>query len=398
MKQPAYLVTGAAGFIGSAYVRALAGRTPAPRIIAVDALTYAGNLKNISDLIEAGLVEFEKADIRDSAVMEALMERVQPDYVVHFAAESHVDRSIDGPAVFVQTNVLGTQVLLEACRRLRDKEVEAGKEVSLKRYVQVSTDEVYGHLDIDCPDGRGLSPALAEALGRPGNIPLAYGNLFFTESTPLNPTSPYSASKASADLMALAYARTFRLPVSVTRCSNNYGPRQFPEKLIPLVINNILEGKPLPVYGQGLNVRDWLHVDDHCTAINAVIERGRPGEVYNIGGFNERRNIDLVEAIISHVRSLIEENPEKYGPLCALPPQEIDGRLITFVGDRPAHDARYAIDSTKIMEDTGWRPRMHLDCGGLRECVRWYLDNRGWTREIVDGDYRDYYNKMYSRR
>lgn len=398
MKQTTYLVTGAAGFIGSAYVRALAARNPAPRIVAVDALTYAGNIRNISELIEDGKVEFVKADIRDAAAMDTLIGRVQPDYVVHFAAESHVDRSIDGPGIFVQTNVLGTQVLLEACRRLRDKEAQAGATPSLRRFVQVSTDEVYGHLEIDCPQGRELSPELAATLGRPDSNPVAYGTEFFSESTPLNPTSPYSASKASADLMALAYARTFRLPVSVTRCSNNYGPRQFPEKLIPLVINNILEGKPLPVYGRGLNVRDWLHVSDHCAAINAVIEHGRPGEVYNIGGFNERRNIDLVGAIIRTVRSLIEEEPEKYGPLCALAPEEIDERLITFVGDRPAHDARYAIDSTKIMEETGWKPRVHLDCGGLRECVRWYLDNRAWTADIVRGDYREYYNKMYSRR
>ena len=299
-----YLVSGGAGFIGANYVQMLASRADAPEITVVDALTYAGNLENISDEIERGEVRFVHADIRDVEAMWRLMSEVRPDVIVHFAAESHVDRSIDGPTPFVLTNICGSQTLLECARRLRAEEKASGQTPSLRRFVHVSTDEVYGHLAIDAPEGRGLGMELAGRLGR-SEEPVAYGSEVFTESTPLDPTSPYSASKASSDMMALAYFRTFGLPVSVTRCSNNYGPYQFPEKLIPLMINNILEGKTLPIYGEGLNVRDWLHVDDHCRAIDAVIARGEAGEVYNIGGFNERRNIDLVRELISTVRELV---------------------------------------------------------------------------------------------
>lgn len=391
-----YLVTGGAGFIGSNYVRMLAAREDAPEIVVADALTYAGNPENIAGELERGAVRLVHADIRDSAAMERLMHGLKPTVIVHFAAESHVDRSIDGPTPFVTTNVLGTQTLLETARRLREEETASGMVPSLRRFIQVSTDEVYGHLDIDRPEGAGLGNELATKLGRPDE-PIAYGTEFFSEKTPLNPTSPYSASKASADMLALAYARTFGMPVSVTRCSNNYGPFQFPEKLIPLMINNILEGKSLPVYGRGLNVRDWLHVDDHCRAIDAVIARGESGEAYNIGGFNERRNIDLVNELIATVRSLIMEEPH-YRPLSRLAPENIDGHLISYVNDRPAHDARYAIDASKIMESTGWRPHIDIAHGGLRETVRWYLDHRGWVEKIVNGDYRKYYQHMYSGR
>lgn len=396
MNQERYLVTGGAGFIGSNYVRMLAQSENAPQILVVDALTYAGNPANIAPELELGAARLVHADICDRAAMERVMREFRPTVIVHFAAESHVDRSIDGPTPFVITNVLGTQTLLETARRLRDEELAAGSAASLRRFIQVSTDEVYGHLEIDRPEGISLGADLAAALGRP-EAPIAYGTDYFRETTPLNPTSPYSASKASADMMALAYARTFAMPVSVTRCSNNYGPYQFPEKLIPLMINNILEGKPLPVYGRGLNVRDWLHVDDHCRAINAVIERGESGEVYNIGGFNERRNIDLVELLIASVRELLTSEP-RYRSLSRLAPDEIDSHLIRFVNDRPAHDARYAIDSSKIMDTTGWRPQIDIDRGGLRDTVRWYLDNREWVEKIVNGDYRNYYDKMYSGR
>ena len=391
-----YLVSGGAGFIGANYVRMLASRADAPEITVVDALTYAGNLENISGEIERGEVRFVHADIRDVEAMWRLMSDVRPDVIVHFAAESHVDRSIDGPTPFVLTNICGSQTLLECARRLRAEEKASGQTPSLRRFVHVSTDEVYGHLAIDAPEGRGLGMELAGRLGRTEE-PVAYGSEVFTESTPLDPTSPYSASKASSDMMALAYFRTFGLPVSVTRCSNNYGPYQFPEKLIPLMINNILEGKTLPIYGEGLNVRDWLPVDDHCRALDAGIARGEAGEVYNIGGFNERRNIDLVRELISTVRELVSEDA-RYAALSAIAPEDINDSLIRFVGDRPAHDARYAIDSTKIMDSTGWRPLTDIARGGLRETVRWYLDNRGWVEKIVNGDYRNYYSKMYSSR
>lgn len=382
-----YLITGGCGFIGSNYVRRLVQKGDARSIVVVDKLTYAGNLANIESEIEKSEVEFVHADICDSVAMDLLFKRVMPTVVVHFAAESHVDRSIDGPTPFVVTNVLGTQVLLETTRRLCDE----GILKDFKRFVQVSTDEVYGHLEIDCPEGNpvGIEGYEVEVM--------AYGTDFFRETTPLNPTSPYSASKASADMLALAYAKTYGLPVVVTRCSNNYGPYQFPEKLIPLMINNIMEGKKLPVYGKGLNVRDWLHVDDHCRAIDAVIASGKNGEVYNVGGFNERRNIDLVRRLISTVRELVESEP-RYAAMSVLPASEINDSLISFVKDRPAHDARYAIDSTKLMRSTGWQPQVDFDNGGLKETVRWYLENRGWIEKIVNGEYRDYYRQMYSER
>lgn len=392
-----YIVTGGAGFIGSNYVRMLAGRPDAPEISVVDALTYAGNLENIAPQIESGAVRFVHADICDKEAMLGLMREFRPTVIVHFAAESHVDRSIDGPTPFVITNVLGTQTLLECARLVRDGERAEGREPSLRRFVQVSTDEVYGHLPVDFPEGRPLADTLPAFADRPASADVTYGKDCFTEHTPLDPTSPYSASKASADLFAQAYARTFGLPVVITRCSNNYGPRQFPEKLIPLMINNILEGKPLPVYGRGLNVRDWLHVDDHCRAIDAVIARGKPGEVYNIGGLNERRNIDIVRAIIAIVRELVASEP-RYRALSRLAPGEIDESLISYVADRPAHDSRYAIDPSRLLEATGWAPEINISCGGLRETVRWYLDNRAWVEKIVNGDYRDYYRKMYANR
>lgn len=390
--EPTILVTGGAGFIGVNYVKALVSASPAPRVVVLDALTYAGCLASLSDEIASGTVVFVRGDIADSGLVASLLRRERPAYIVNFAAESHVDRSIADPRPFIDTNIVGTQNLLEQARRWRDGQIAAGDEPTLKRFVQISTDEVYGHLAIDRPEGFRLSAELGRSLGR-AEAPLAYGTESFSESTPLNPSSPYSASKASADMIALAYARTFAMPVCVTRCSNNYGPYQFPEKLIPLVINNILEGRAIPVYGAGENVRDWLHVDDHVRAIEAVRLGGADGEVYNIGGFNERRNIDIVRRLIDTVRRLVESDA-RYRELAAISPEKMDYNLIRHVADRAAHDLRYAIDSSKLMERTGWRPEVDFD-NGLERTVRWYLDKRGWVKDITDGDYRDYYRRMY---
>lgn len=390
--EPTILVTGGAGFIGVNYVKALVSASPAPRVVVLDALTYAGCLASLSDETASGTVVFVRGDIADSGLVASLLRRERPAYIVNFAAESHVDRSIADPRPFIDTNIVGTQNLLEQARRWRDGQIAAGDEPTLKRFVQISTDEVYGHLAIDRPEGFRLSAELGRSLGR-AEAPLAYGTESFSESTPLNPSSPYSASKASADMIALAYARTFAMPVCVTRCSNNYGPYQFPEKLIPLVINNILEGRAIPVYGAGENVRDWLHVDDHVRAIEAVRLGGADGEVYNIGGFNERRNIDIVRRLIDTVRRLVESDA-RYRELAAISPEKMDYNLISHVADRAAHDLRYAIDSSKLMERTGWRPEVDFD-NGLERTVRWYLDKRGWVKDITDGDYRDYYRRMY---
>ena len=390
--EPTILVTGGAGFIGVNYVKALVSASPAPRVVVLDALTYAGCLASLSDEIASGTVVFVRGDIADSGLVASLLRRERPAYIVNFAAESHVDRSIADPRPFIDTNIVGTQNLLEQARRWRDGQIAAGDEPTLKRFVQISTDEVYGHLAIDRPEGFRLSAELGRSLGR-AEAPLAYGTESFSESTPLNPSSPYSASKASADMIALAYARTFAMPVCVTRCSNNYGPYHFPEKLIPLVINNILEGRAIPVYGAGENVRDWLHVDDHVRAIEAVRLGGADGEVYNIGGFNERRNIDIVRRLIDTVRRLVESDA-RYRELAAISPEKMDYNLISHVADRAAHDLRYAIDSSKLMERTGWRPEVDFD-NGLERTVRWYLDKRGWVKDITDGDYRDYYRRMY---
>lgn len=335
-------VTGGAGFIGSNFIYYLLKHHPEDRLICVDKLTYAGNLETLEDAMKEARFRFVRADIADPEAMDALFAQEKPDIVVNFAAETHVDRSITDPCVFVRTNVMGTQVLMECCRKY-----------GVKRYHQVSTDEVYGDLPLDRPD------------------------LFFTEETPLHTSSPYSASKAGADLLVLAYARTFGLPVSVTRCSNNYGPYQFPEKLIPLMISRALNDQPLPVYGKGENVRDWLYVEDHCAAIDLVMRMGREGEVYNVGGHNERRNIDVVRAILRELKK-----PES---------------LITYVTDRPGHDRRYAIDPSKIHTELGWLPQTGFE-DGIRRTIRWYLDNRGWWEHILAGEYQSYYEKMYGNR
>ena len=336
------LITGGAGFIGANFIFHMRNTHPDYDLVCVDKLTYAGNLETLAPVIEDPRFTFMKADIADRKAIYDIFEQEKPDVVVNFAAESHVDRSIENPSVFLETNVMGTQVLLDASRKC-----------GVKRYHQVSTDEVYGDLPLDRPD------------------------LFFTEQTPLHTSSPYSASKASADLLCNAYQRTYGMPITISRCSNNYGPYQFPEKLIPLMIANALADKPLPVYGEGINVRDWLYVEDHCRAIDLILEKGKVGQVYNIGGHNEMRNIDIVKKILA-----ILGKPES---------------LITYVTDRKGHAMRYAIDPTFIHNELGWLPEAKFE-DGIQKTVQWYLDNRSWWENIINGEYQTYYERMYGNR
>ena len=340
------IVTGGAGFIGSNFVFHMLNTYPDYRIICVDKLTYAGNLSTLEPVMDNPNFRFCKIDICDRDAIYGLFEEEHPDMVVNFAAESHVDRSIENPEVFLNTNILGTAVLMDACRKY-----------GIKRYHQVSTDEVYGDLPLDRPD------------------------LFFTEETPIHTSSPYSSSKAGADLLVLAYHRTYGLPVTISRCSNNYGPYQFPEKLIPLIIKNILEGKSLPVYGDGSNVRDWLYVRDHNKAVDMVINSGRLGEVYNIGGFNEEKNINIVKLTIDTIAKIMKEEPE-YRKVLKTNIENINYSLITYVQDRLGHDARYAIDPTKIATELGWYPETPFD-KGIEKTIRWYLDNQNWMDNVL---------------
>ncbi len=396
-----YFVTGGAGFIGSNFVKYLLKKYGTDvRIVVLDALTYAGNLLTIKDEIELPNVTFIKGDIGDRELAASVFTAHDPDFVVNFAAESHVDRSITNPRLFLETNILGTQNLLECAREawVAGKD-EHGRPLYRdgKKFLQISTDEVYGSLPRTPGAPRDLE--LAEDVARvvSGRDDLkAFGEGLFTEDTPLAPRSPYSASKTSADLLTLAYHETYGLPVNITRCSNNYGPYHFPEKLIPLVIKNILEGRKLPVYGRGENVRDWLFVEDHCKAIDMVLLKGRIGEVYNIGGFNEQENISIVRSIIALVRKMMEETPE-YRPLLAIPVEDIDERLIAYVADRPGHDMRYAIDPAKIATELGWYPETSFPVG-IEKTVRWYLDNPGWTDGVTSGAYQEYYDEMYGNR
>ena len=374
-------MTGAAGFIGSNFIKYMLAKYTDIQIVVLDLLTYAGNLGTIADDIDGKRCIFVKGDICDRELAERLFATYSFNYVVNFAAESHVDRSIENPQLFLQTNILGTQNLLDAARRAWvTGKGEDGYPVwrTDVRFHQVSTDEVYG------------------SLGAEG---------YFTETTPLDPRSPYSASKTSADLFVKAYAETYKMPVSITRCSNNYGPYHFPEKLIPLVIKNILEGKPLPVYGNGTNVRDWLYVEDHCKAIDLVLHRGRTGEVYNVGGHNEKQNIEIVRLIIQTIRQLMTEEPAYRQVLKkkelgedGLPRIDwINDELITFVRDRLGHDQRYAIDPTKITNELGWTPETSFEVG-IVKTVRWYLENQAWVEAITGGDYMTYYERMYGNR
>ena len=396
-----YFVTGGAGFIGSNFVKYLLKKYGSDvRIVVLDALTYAGNLLTIKDEIELPNVTFVKGDIGDKELVASIFTAHDPDFVVNFAAESHVDRSISNPRLFLETNILGTQNMLECAREAW----AAGKDAQGrplyrdgKKFLQISTDEVYGSLPRTPGAPRDL--VLAEAVARvvSGRDDLkAFGEGLFTENTPLAPRSPYSASKTSADLLTLAYHETYGLPVNITRCSNNYGPYHFPEKLIPLVIKNILEGKQLPVYGRGENVRDWLYVEDHCKAIDMVLLNGRTGEVYNIGGFNEQENISIVRSVIAIIRKMMETTPA-YRSLLAIPVEDIDERLITYVADRPGHDMRYAIDPEKIATELGWYPETSFPVG-IEKTVRWYLDNPGWTESVTSGAYQEYYEEMYGNR
>lgn len=379
-----YLVTGAAGFIGANFIKYLLHRkykNEDIKVIVLDLLTYAGNLGTIKDDIDNERCFFVRGDIRDRELADRLFAENDIDYVVNFAAESHVDRSIEDPQLFLSVNILGTQNLLDAARKawVTGKD-DAGYPVwkAGKRFHQVATDEVYGSLG---PEG------------------------FFTEDTPLCPHSPYSASKTSADLFVMAYHDTYHMPVTITRCSNNYGPYHFPEKLIPLIINNILEGKKLPVYGKGENVRDWLYVEDHCKAIDLVVREGRDGQVYNVGGHNEMKNIDIVKLTIKTIHDMMENEPELRK---VLRKQELDDNgdiridwindgLITFVADRLGHDHRYAIDPTKIKNELGWYPETKF-ADGIVKTIRWNLEHQDWIKEVTSGEYQKYYEQMYGNR
>lgn len=333
------LVTGGAGFIGSNFVFHMLKKHPEYRIVCLDLLTYAGNLLTLEPIMNNPNFKFVKGDITDKNLMNRLFEEEKFDYVVNIAAESHVDRSIEDPSIFIKTNIIGTQVLMDTCRNY-----------GVKRFHQVSTDEVYGDLPLNRPD------------------------LYFTEETSIHASSPYSASKAAADLLVQAYNRTYELPVTISRCSNNYGPYHFPEKLIPLIISKALNDKPLPVYGKGENVRDWLYVEDHCAAIDLILHKGKDGEVYNIGGHNERTNLEVVKTILKEL-----DKPES---------------LITYVKDRAGHDMRYAIDPSKTRNELGWEPITLFD-EGIKQTIHWYLNNRSWWENIINGDYQDYYENVY---
>lgn len=336
------IVTGGAGFIGGNFVHYMLQEHPGDQIICLDKLTYAGNLSTLADVMDHPNFQFVKMDICDRDSVYGLFEKEKPDVVINFAAESHVDRSIENPEIFLQTNIIGTSVLMDACRKY-----------GIQRYHQVSTDEVYGDLSLDRPD------------------------LFFTEETPIHTSSPYSSSKAGADLLVMAYYRTYGLPVTISRCSNNYGPYHFPEKLIPLMIINALHDRPLPIYGDGLNVRDWLYVEDHCRAIDLIIRKGKVGEVYNVGGHNEMRNIDIVKLICQELGK-----PES---------------LITHVTDRKGHDRRYAIDPEKIHRELGWLPETKF-ADGIKKTIQWYLTHQKWWEDIISGEYQNYYQKMYENK
>ena len=397
-----YLVTGAAGFIGANFLKYLLGKYGRDiYVVVLDKLTYAGNLGTIRQEIADERVRFVKGDIGNAELVAQIFAETDIDYVVNFAAESHVDRSITNPQLFLETNILGAQNLLDCARKAwyRGKDAEGlPLYAEGKKFLQVSTDEVYGSLTKDYDESHPLEitdPDVLRVVS--GRTDLhTYGKRFFTETTPLDPRSPYSASKASADLFVRAYHETYGMPVNITRCSNNYGPYQFPEKLIPLIIRNILAGQKLPVYGKGENVRDWLYVEDHAKAIDAVLQRGRTGEIYNIGGFNEETNLNIVKLVIAIIARIMHEEPE-YRRVLKTDVENIDERLITFVGDRPGHDMRYAIDPSKIARELSWYPETPFRVG-IEKTVRWYLDHQAWVDEVVSGDYQKYYEQMYGNR
>ena len=396
-----YLVTGAAGFIGSNFLKYVLARYDHDiEVVVLDALTYAGNLDSIKEEIALPNVTFVRGDIGDRQLVNDLLARHDVDFIVNFAAESHVDRSISNPRLFLETNVLGTQNLLDCARQAwldGHDEHGAPRYREGKKYLQISTDEVYGSLtkDFDEPQPLQLPSDLDSVTGGRDDLK-TYGRQFFTEETPLAPRSPYSASKTSADLLVMAYHETYGLPVNITRCSNNYGPYHFPEKLIPLIINNLLSGKQLPVYGKGANVRDWLYVTDHCKAIDMVLRNGRIGEVYNIGGFNEESNINIVRLVIDIMARIMREEPH-YQRLLDGNVDDINYSRITFVTDRPGHDMRYAIDPTKIARELGWFPETPFAIG-IEKTIRWNLDHRDWVERVTSGAYQQYYDEMYGNR
>ena len=373
------LITGGAGFIGSHVVRLFVNKYPDYHIICLDKLTYAGNLANLKDIEDAPNYTFVKADICDYETIQAVMQQHNIDGIIHLAAESHVDRSIKDPFTFARTNVMGTLSLLQAAKLYWESLPER---YDGKLFYHISTDEVYGALELSHPEG--IEPPFSTTASS-GEYHLAYGTDFFYETTKYNPHSPYSASKASSDHFVRAFHDTYGMPTIVTNCSNNYGPYQFPEKLIPLFINNIRQRKPLPVYGKGENVRDWLYVVDHARAIDTIFHNGKPAETYNIGGFNEWKNIDLIKVMIKTVDRLLG-NPEGYSD-----------ELITYVTDRAGHDLRYAIDSSKLKNELGWEPSLQFE-EGIEKTVSWYLDNQAWLDNITSGEYERYYDDMYKNR
>ncbi len=396
-----YLVTGAAGFIGANYVKYLLkiyGNKV--NIIILDALTYAGNLLTIKNELQLDNVTFVKGDIGDKDTVTKILSEYNIDYIVNFAAESHVDRSITNPRLFLETNILGTHNLLECARQAWFIGKDSNNKCLYKpgtKFLQISTDEVYGSLEKDFDNAQQLEviDELKQVIGNRADIK-TYGNNYFTEETPLSPRSPYSSSKTSADLIVQAYHHTYNFPINITRCSNNYGPYHFPEKLIPLIIKNILEGKKLPVYGKGENVRDWLYVEDHAKGIDMVLHKGRIGEVYNIGGFNEESNINIVKLIISIIEKTMEEQP-KYQTLLKCDLSDINNDLIEYVTNRPGHDMRYAMNPTKIATEIGWYPETTFK-EGIKKTILWYLDNQEWVESVTSGDYQKYYNEMYTNR
>ena len=387
-----YLVTGAAGFIGANFLKYILKKYEGKeeiKVIVVDALTYAGNIGTIKNELENKRVKFEKVDIRDRKEIERIFTENDINYVVNFAAESHVDRSIENPQIFLETNILGTQNLLESAKKnWTISKDENGYPIYKDgvKYLQISTDEVYGSLKKD------YDQAVKKVIKGRENLK-TYGKNFFTEKSPIDPRSPYSASKASADHIVIAYGETYKFPMNITRCSNNYGPYHFPEKLIPLMIKNILEAKKLPVYGKGDNVRDWLYVEDHCKGIDLVLREAKAGEIYNIGGFNEEQNINIVKLVIDILKEEISKNSE-YRKVLKTELDNINYDLIIYVQDRLGHDMRYAIDPTKIAKDLGWYPETDFETG-IRKTVKWYLENQDWVNEVASGEYQKYYEKMY---
>lgn len=396
-----YLVTGAAGFIGANFVKYILKKwNNNVEVVILDDLTYAGNLMTIKNEIEQDNVTFIKGDIGNRDLVTDIIAKYDPHYIVNFAAESHVDRSITNPRLFLETNILGTQNLLDCARNAWFEGKDNNGKNKYKdgcRFLQISTDEVYGSLSKDFDDAQPLHVSDEVKRVIEGRDDLkTFGTKFFTEETPLAPRSPYSAAKTGADLIVLAYHETYGMPINITRCSNNYGPYHFPEKLIPLIIKNILEGKKLPVYGKGENVRDWLYVEDHAKAIDMVLRQGKLGEVYNVGGFNEEQNINIVKTVIATIARIMNEEPQ-YQSLLTCKVEDINNNLISFVADRPGHDMRYAIDPTKIAVELGWYPETPFNIG-IEKTIRWYLDNQSWVESVISGDYQRYYEQMYHNR